>query len=322
MTAYDSSQEAMMPSFASRWVIPAYLRVIRANRAFLGPEAARKHLRERSLRPKSYGPPRRLRSDVVVSVDHSLGWPVYTIVPRGGPVRGNVVYVHGGAWVNEIAPQHWALAAEIAARVGTTVTVPIYPLVPIGTALEVVDEIAGLVLDNRARYGEVCLAGDSAGGQIALSTAVVLRDEHQLSVPRTVLISPAVDLSLSNPEIDVVLPNDPWLGKEGTRVFIEHWRGQLSLSDPRVSPLAADLRGLGPLTIFSGTRDIVLPDVRLLVAKARAAGVQTDYYEGTGLVHVYPLTPTPEGRAGRAVIIAALCDALAAEKRCAAGESG
>ncbi|WP_067692211.1 alpha/beta hydrolase fold domain-containing protein [Nocardia jejuensis] len=297
-----------MPSIVSR-IVPVYLRVIGANRTFVSAEGARRHIRERSLRPRPYGPPRLLRSDVSVSVDHSSGWPIYTLTPRG-TARGNVVYAHGGGWVNEIAPQHWTLAANIAALSGTTVTVPIYPLIPFGTAGEVVPAFAKLVLDNKSRYGEVCLAGDSAGGQIALSTAILLRDEHQVKLPRTVLISPALDLSLSNPEIERVQPTDPWLGQEGSHVLTAHWRGELPLSDPIVSPLFADMAGLGPLSIFCGTRDILNPDVRLLVDKARAAGVSIDYHEGSDLVHVYPLTPTPEGRTARAAIIDRLRVAL------------
>ena len=290
-----------MPSFLSR-LVPGYLRVTRTNRIYLSPDVARRHLEERRIRPRRFGPPRRLRRDVAVSVDHRLGWPVYTLTPDTRPPRGGVVYVHGGGWVNEIAVQHWQLAAQIAAEAGTTVTLPIYPLVPFGTADQVVGAVVGLVQDSTARYGRTCLAGDSAGGQIALSAALLLREAQHI-VPRTVLISPSLDLSLSNPEIDRVQPSDPWLGREGTRVFIEHWRGSLALSDPRVSPLAADLAGLGPLTVFCGTRDILQPDVRLLVDKARAAGVEVDYHEEPGLLHVYPLTPTAEGRAARALLV-------------------
>lgn len=295
-----------MPSFLSRVAVPAYLRATRANRIFLTPEAAHDHVAERSLRPLPYHPPRRLRRDVAVTVDRETGWPVYTLTPRSGRARGCVVYTHGGGWVNEIAPQHWALAAEIAARVQTTVVVPIYPLVPFGTAEQVIPAIANLVLDNRSRHGEVCLGGDSAGGQIALSTAILLRDEHRITLPRTVLISPSLDLSMTNPEMDIVQSADPWLAKPGARVFIEHWRGRLPISDPRVSPLAADLTGLGPLTVFCGTRDILVPDTRVLVEKARTSGVEVDYHEEPGLVHVYPLTPTPEARAARTVIIDSL----------------
>lgn len=295
-------QGPAVPSFLSR-IVPGFLRATRANRAFVSARAAREHVAQVTVRPAPYGPPRRLRPDVTVSASHRNGWPVYTLTPAGGDARGGVVYVHGGAWVRQIVKQHWQLAAQIAAEARTTVTVPIYPLAPFGTADRVVAAMAELVLAGNAAHGSTCLAGDSAGGQIALSTAVLLRDEHRVVTPRTVLIAPALDLSMTNPGIDVVQPTDPWLGREGTRVFIDLWRGDLGVDDPRVSPLRADLHGLGPLTVFCGTRDILHPDVGLLVDRATEAGVDVDYHEGTGLVHVYPLTPTPEGRAARAVIV-------------------
>ena len=290
-----------MPSLRSR-LVPGYLRMTRANRIYTRADEARKHIEQLRIRPRRFGPPRRLRSDVSVSVYHLLGWPAYTLTPKKGQARGGVVYVHGGGWVNQIVMQHWQLAAQIAVEAGTSVVLPIYPLVPFGTAEQVVPAVADLVRTSTARYGSTCLAGDSAGGQIALSAAVLLRDD-QHTAPRIVLISPALDLSLTNPGIDLVQPNDPWLGRDGTRVFIEHWRGTLAISDPRVSPLAADLNGLGPLTVFSGTRDILNPDIRLLVDKAITAGIDVDYHQEQGLVHVYPLTPTPEGRAARALLI-------------------
>jgi acetyl esterase/lipase len=136
---------------------------------------------------------------------------------------------------------------------------------------------------------------------MALSAAQALRDERGVALPRTVLISPVLDVSLSNPSIDAV--DDPWLTRTGLLEFAKLWRADLPPADPMVSPLRADLTGLGPLTVFSGTRDILNPDARLLVQKATAAGVDVDYHEQPGLVHVYPLTPTPEGRAARAVIV-------------------
>jgi acetyl esterase/lipase len=291
-----------MPSIPSR-LVPVLLRVTRANRPFVTVAGARREIDDLSIRPQDFSPPRRLRSDVSLAVDHGSGWPIYTVAPKNQTPRGGVVYLHGGGWVHEIAKQHWQLVAQIAAEVATTVTVPIYPLVPFGTADAVVPAVAKLVLDSISRYGNTSLAGDSAGGQIALSAALVLRDEHQVTLPQTVLISPALDLSLTNPDIERVQPTDPWLGRDGNRVIIEHWRGKLPISDPRVSPLAAELQGLGPLTVFSGTRDILNPDARILNHKATAAGVDIDYHEQPGLVHVFALTPTPEGRAARTDII-------------------
>ncbi|MEV6218691.1 alpha/beta hydrolase fold domain-containing protein [Nocardia sp. NPDC051833] len=294
-----------MPSVMSRIVVPTFLRITRRNRNYVSAAAAREHVRRRSADPASYLPPKRLRG-VEVSVAHDRGWPVYTLTPASGISRGGLVYAHGGGWVGEIVNQHWQLAARLAAQLELTVTVPIYPLIPSGTAAEVIPRFAEIIVDSRARYGSTFVAGDSAGGQIALSTALHLRDLAAAPVPRIVLISPALDLSLENPRITDLLPRDPWLGRDGGLVFTELWRGDLPMKHPMVSPLFGDYAGLGPLTVFSGTEDILNPDTRLMVDKARAAGVEVDYHEADGLVHVYPLTPTPEGAAARRTIVETL----------------
>ncbi|MGY0496910.1 alpha/beta hydrolase fold domain-containing protein [Nocardia sp. FBN12] len=288
----------------SRYVIPGFLRVTRRNRNYIDAELARAHVRERSLRPLAYGPPRKLRG-VEVSVVHDRGWPIYTVTPSDGISRGGLVYAHGGGWVGEIASQHWQLAARIAAQTHLVVTVPIYPLIPFGTAAQVIPRIAELVTSAGERHGPTFLAGDSAGGQIALSTALHLRDAGH-TVPRTILISPALDLTLENPEIDAVLRRDPWLGRDGGLVFGKLWSGELSMKDPLVSPLFGEFDGLGPITVFTGTDDILNPDARLLAAKLREAGVDLEYHEESGLVHVYPLTPSAEGARARRRIITTL----------------
>lgn len=290
-------------------LVPLYLRLSGANRTFITAAGARRRVRERALRPARYGPPARLRPDVRIDVRTEGGWPIYTITPtRSGPV-GSVVYVHGGGWVNEIAVQHWQLAAQIAAESATVVSLPIYPLVPFGTAAEVAERVAVLVVENRDRHGPTCLAGDSAGGQIALSSALALRDDG-IALPATVLISPAVDLSWSNPRIPEVQPTDPWLGVPGGQVLSDLWRGDRELTDPTVSPLFGEFAGLGPLTVLTGTRDVLNPDAHLLVAKARAAGVEVAFMEIAGQLHVYPLLPTREGARARRAIVEGLHKAV------------
>ena len=293
----------------SNLIAPA-LRLMRANRVFVTADGARRRVRELELRPTPYGPPSRLRRDVRVEVSNR-GWPVYTITPFGSTPAGSVIYVHGGGWVNQIASQHWHLAAQIAAEANTTVTVPIYPLVPFGTAAAVAAGVVDLVRQNLERYGTTCLAGDSAGGQIALSTALALRDGHNITLPETVLISPALDLSWSNPRIPAVQPSDPWLATPGGEVLADLWKGDSDILDPVVSPLMGDLAGLGPITLFSGTWDVLNPDAHLLVAKAAAAGVDLDFQEQDGQVHVYPLLPTTVGSDARAAIVHKLRRAVA-----------
>ncbi len=290
----------MSPSWRSR-ALPAVIRLTRA-RTYRSAQSARDHIDRRVAHPQFYGPPPGLPKDVNLHLDRHSVWPIYTLTAGASrtPQR-TVFYLHGGAWVNEIASQHWRLAAQIAAEARVQVVVPIYPLAPFATAAEVVPTIAELVADKATPDHSVCLAGDSAGGQMALSVALMLRDERGLILPETVLISPVLDASLTNPLIDAV--PDPWLTRVGLLEFAKRWCGDLPMTDPMVSPLNAELAGLGPLAVFSGTRDILNPDARLLVDKATAAGVEIDYHEQPGLLHVYPLTPTPEGRAARALIV-------------------
>lgn len=256
------------------------------------------HIREIALRPTRYGPPRRIRSDVSLSVRQREGWPVYTIEPAAADPRATALYLHGGAWVHQIAKPHWRLIELIAARAGTRVVVPLYPLIPFGTAADVLPVIVDIATEMAADV----LIGDSAGGQIALSAALALRDKGRMT--STVLISPALDIALRNPAIDSI--DDPLIDRASLREYGRWWQDDLSDDDCRVSPLFADLSGLGPMTVFSGTRDILNPDARALVDKAVGSGIAVDYHEGHRLTHVYPLFPTSAGRRAKEVIVEAL----------------
>lgn len=292
-------------------IVPVYLKAIRANHPFVTEEGARRRVAERFLRPASYGPPSRLEG---VRVDRRMpdpnGWPVYDVEPSAPTAhrprpKAVVVYVHGGGWVNEIAPQHWKLIARIARETNQRVIVPIYPLLPFGTAREVRDGVVELIRAELDSDHQVRLAGDSSGGQISLSAALRLRDEGVM-LPATTLLAPALDLTWRNPQIDAVQPFDPWLGRPGGLTLAQEWRGDDALEDPVVSPLFGDMNGLGPLTILTGTRDVLNPDAHVLKDKARNSGVPLTWHEGEGQLHVYALLPTKAGEQGANTIVESL----------------
>jgi acetyl esterase/lipase len=111
-----------------------------------------------------------------------------------------------------------------------------------------------------------------------------------------------LDVSKSNPAITSIARYDRVLSVEGSTIGGRLYAGGLDSKDPLVSPLYADLKGLAPTALFSGTHDIHNPDARDFTARARAAGVALDYHEEPGSQHVYPLLPTAEGAAARALI--------------------
>jgi epsilon-lactone hydrolase len=248
-------------------------------------ERMRRHVERRAARPASHAPPRGLGAQR----DDVGGWPVYTVSPVGEP-RAEVVYFHGGAYVNQIVRQHWSLVAQLVREAGARCVVPIYPLVPHATAAEVVDSATRF-----ARPG-VVLMGDSAGGGLALAVAL------RAPAARLVLISPWVDAAV--PYRDA--PADTMLRRPGLAEAGRLYADGLSLDDPRVSPLHGDLSGLPPTTIFTGTRDLLDPDSRRLADAARAAGVEVDLHVCEGTPHVYPLLPTRDGAEARRRIITLL----------------
>lgn len=307
-----------MTSWANRGVV-TYLRLV------LHPTTA---TRARGLRSLTRGkapasPPRRLRARVRRRALPVAGRPALdrvrpspTTEPRPGTA---VVYLHGGAFVHGIARQHWGLIGDLADATGAPVYVPHYGRAPQHTAEEIRPLVEAVVEQVTRRDGDdrgggdhaavrIHLAGDSAGGALALLAAQHLRGDPR--VVGVTLISPALDLSQSNPGIAAVEPADPWLSRAGTAPLLEAWAGPRDLQDPGVSPLFGDLAGLPPIQVYSGTRDICWPDVAVLQRRCQEAGTSIAVHVAAGSPHVHVLLPTPEGRRDRATLLAGVTASL------------
>jgi acetyl esterase/lipase len=258
-------------------------------------ERARRRIDE----PKgSAEPPARLRRRHDVRTRTVAGFPCHTVTPRGRTAARAAVYLHGGAYISEIAAQHWTLVSKLA-DAGVRVEVPMYGLAPQHTHREAYPLVTAVY---RELLGEVdpsavSIAGDSAGGGLALGFAQTLAAAG-LPQPRLlVLLSPWLDLTISNPDVPAVEARDPWLASTGLRVAGLAWAGGDDPTQPRLSPLNGELAGLAPMVVYVGTHEICLPDVLELQRRARSAGAPIDVAVCDGAVHVYPLIPVPEGRA-------------------------
>ncbi len=296
-----------MASLTSR-ILPLVLIFRGSKRQFRSPERTLAKIERLQKSPRSFEPP-RLKG---VDVDRSTvgGWPVFTISSADQDARTGrrAIYLHGGVYSFEIDPVHWRFIAKLAQETGTTFTVPIMPLSPRGTASAVVPAVADLVSATIDEVGasNVAILGDSSGGGMALAVAMVLRDRGVAPLAATVLISPWLDISGTDPRLAEIEPSDPWLAVPGAHAAGALYRGELPESDPMVSPINASLAGLGPITMFCGTRDILLADAERLVALAAASGHPLEYHQAEGMLHVYPILPMPEGDAARRLIVQAL----------------
>lgn len=188
--------------------------------------------------------------------------------------RKHIFFLHGGAYVAEASSGHRRLIELLAREYGYTVTFIGYPLAPehdILTSLAVLQQ-AYMILVREYPGDVFCLAGDSAGGGLALSLLQKLRDAGVQSRPeKTVLFSPWLDAGMTNSGIDTLVEKDVLLHKEGLIACGDLYAGGLELDDPRLSPIFGDLDGLGHIKVFVSTHELFYPDCILLLEKAASA---------------------------------------------------
>ncbi|MCJ2036176.1 alpha/beta hydrolase fold domain-containing protein [Methylobacterium sp. J-068] len=264
----------------------------------LDPEAAV------AKRPRPARPTRAMRRELRVTWETRDGFEVYTLTPRGPVPGGGAIYLHGGAYTSPITSLHWRFIAWMVDATGLAITVPLYPLTPEHACKEITAFAMAIYRDGlEARGGApVALMGDSAGGGLALSLAMQVRDAG-LPVPGgLVLIAPWLDVTMREPSQARIEPSDVMLMRPGVRALGRWYAGDWAATDERVSPLFGTLRGLPPIELLCGSHDILVADARRLAAQARAEDAALAYHEEPGLMHVYPLLGLPESRRAEARI--------------------
>ena len=266
--------------------------------------------RKLALRPAPHHPV-RLGRNVRVDLRFAEGWRVYHVEPAGSAgVRHHVIFLHGGGYVHEIVGSHWSFVGYLADRTNTHCVVPIYPLAPRGTAKDVVPATGRMLRDLIQSVGaqNVTVVGNSAGGGMSLAAAQWLRDAGYPQPNALILICPGVNGALSQCT-QAGASRDVMQDVPGMLEAFRMYAGDLDVTHPFVSPLNANLDGLAPMLIFSGTHDLFHPDIVTLANKAARAGVPVEMQVRNGLQHNYPLLPTPEGREARGIIARAVANA-------------
>jgi monoterpene epsilon-lactone hydrolase len=257
------------------------------------------HRLHRHQRSSQARPPRGIRRRCAVDRQVVRGFPCWTLRPRTAAANElHVLHLHGGGYVEEIEGQHWRYAAELVTRLGCTVTLPIYPLTPRYDHTETLPMVYAAydrAIGDRPA-GQSVISGDSAGAALALAIAQQLREDGRPQPARLLLISPWLDVALDDPISQVLDEHDPMLGIAGLREAGRMYAEGADSRDPRISPLHADLTGLGPFSLFIGTRDLLLPDARRFTARARDAGIDVDHHEFPGMFHNWVMQNMPEGR--------------------------
>lgn len=202
-----------------------------------------------------------------------------------------ILYLHGGAYVGELQPEHWEFIGKIVTDTGATVIVPDYPLAPKYTYKDVFNMIEPLYKEIVDKVGtdNIVVMGDSAGGGIGLALVEKITEDSNYNIPsKTILISPWLDVRMTNPEIDKVQENDKELNRETLRLAGLSYAGIDGIDSKLVNPIDGDISKLKNVTIFTGTYDILNPDVHKLMKKNANSedNIKVKEYEGAGHIWI------------------------------------
>lgn len=208
---------------------------------------------------------------------------------------GTILYLHGGAYVVGSITTHRMLAADLAKYSNARVLLIDYRLAPedpFPAGLEDAITAYQWLLESGTPAEEILIAGDSAGGGLALAALLKLRDEGLPLPAGGILLSPWTDLTMSGDSIKSKTQKDFILDADHLSRMAKLYAGEADLRHPHISPLFADLRGLPPLLIQVGTDEILLDDSVRLAESAEKAGVDVQlevYEEMFHVFHMFPL---------------------------------
>ena len=209
---------------------------------------------------------------------------------RGVDAAGVILYFHGGVYVIGSAVSTVPLVSDLARRARVKAVTLDYRLAPEhpypAAADDAVAAYEGL-LDQGIDPGQIALAGESAGGGLAIATLLALRDAGRPLPCSAYVMSPYVDLTLSGDTLPEKQAVDPILSPEGLRLRVPDYVAGAMAEDPRISPIFGDLAGLPPLLIQVGSHGILLGDALRLAVRAARDDVAVTLEVTPGVPHVF-----------------------------------
>lgn len=217
------------------------------------------------------------------------GVTAYWIFPPGIQPRRTIVYLHGGGFINGSTRaylQHIIRIAKLCEARVLSIDYRLAPEHPYPSALDdILNAWQHLMRTDTLLSEPVTFMGESAGGSLALAAALRVRDEG-LDLPSgVVLLSPALDISMSGKSITTREKREVILSRQKINMYADLYAGDASRIEPYISPVVADLHGLPPLLIHVGTEEMLYSDSVLIAEHAKRDGVPCELYIGEGMWH-------------------------------------
>ncbi len=249
----------------------------------------------------------------------------WVLAPGADPDR-RLLYIHGGAYMLGSPRSHRAITSKFSKIAGAAVLAIDYRLMPEHRRVAGIEDCRTAYRwllehgpEGHAPVKALFVAGDSAGGNLALVTVAWARDTGLRAADAVVALSPHTDACMASPSLRTNMATDHMLGPMFARMahvprWVSLWMGlltgRMSPGDRRVSPLRGDLANLPPTLVQASEAEMLLDDARRYVAKAGAAGSEARLHTWPHQLHVWHIfqRTLPEAREAFADIEAFLTE--------------
>jgi acetyl esterase/lipase len=253
-------------------------------------------LRERANRPMG-----RVPEAVAIEPVVAGGVPAQWVRWPGCSDAAALLYFHGGGYVFGGLESHRDIAWRLSEQTGIGVLVVDYRLAPEHRFPAAVDDAAASyswLREQGFAAHRIAVAGDSAGGGLALSMMLALKARGEPLPGAAVLISPWADLALTGTSMQRNERADAMLSPAALGKFATLYLGDADAKSPLASPLFADLSGLPPTRVLAGSTEVLRSDAEVLVKRINAAGGNAELQLWPKMPHVFPILAAviPEGR--------------------------
>ena len=204
-----------------------------------------------------------------------------------------LILIHGGAFISGPAQHHWDTLEEIVKHTNHHVWMCDYPKAPENGILEISQNIDAVYKQALETYQakHITLIGDSVGGTLITALTQRLVEKNSELPLKIILISPVMDATLTNPEIDEIDKIDPMLSKAGVLSAKKMCAKGHDLTDPMISPINGSFDNFPDTNIYLATNDITYPDQQLAIQQLIKAKTNIEIIEGENMPHIWPLLP-------------------------------
>lgn len=214
-----------------------------------------------------------------------------TQVSKGLETHKLLIYFHGGAFISGPVQHHWDSIENISKKTNCNIWFCNYPKAPENKIDEISLNVDSIYQKALLQYKseDIILMGDSVGGTLTIALTQRLI-QNNISLPsKIILISPVLDATFSNQEIDKINANDPMLSKAGVLSAKKMCSG--NLYDPKISPLNGEFMFFPKTYLYLAENDITYPDQLLFVSKLNQEKIDNSIFFGKGMPHIWPLLP-------------------------------